>query len=225
MKKNIFIVSGILLLSSMLLLITACNGAFSGEWVAKINGETITQEELDNYYYAQHKSMMNLSKEEIDKLATNPSATAQNPLLNKQEFLEQMIRQQLVYQEAVDAGALKNDEVEALIDMTRQSVVMGWYVKDKFKDDIDISQDEIEQVYARQRSRFQGVPIEQAEMYIKQNIHQQKMQMKLREMVENLREESKIEKNTELLRKKIQDDNAAEVEKDVPTPPLGQQQP
>ncbi len=226
MKKNIFIVAGILLLSSMLLVITACNGTFSGEWVAKINGETITQEELDNYYYAQHKSMMNLPKEEIDKLATDPSATAQNPLLNKQEFLEQMIRQQLVYQEAVDEGALENDEVEALIDMTKQSVVMGWYVKDKFKDDIDISQEEIEQVYNQQRSRFQGVPAEQAELYIKQNIHQQKMQMKLREMVENLREKGKIEKNTELLRKKILDDDAAEVEKkDAPTPPLGQQQP
>ncbi len=222
MKKNIFIIAGILLLSSMLLLITACGNGFSGEWVAKINGETITDEELDNYYYAQHKSMMNLSKEEIDKLAANPSATAQNPLLNKQEFLEQMIRQQLVYQEAVDAGALKDDEVKALIDMTKQSVVMGWYVKDKFKDDIEISQDEIEQVYARQRSRFQGVPIEQAEMYIKQNIYQQKMQMKLREMVENLREESKIEKNTELLRKKIKDSNK-EVEQDAATPPLGKQ--
>ena len=59
-------------------------------------------------------------------------------------------------------------------------------------------------------------------MYIKQNIYQQKMQMKLREMVENLREESKIEKNTELLRKKIKDSNK-EVEQDAATPPLGKQ--
>ena len=216
MKKKLFIIAAILLVSSMILVATACNnGGFSGEWVAKINGDTITKEELNSYYYAQHKNMLNLSKEEIDRLASDPSATARNPLLNKQEFLEQMIRQQLVYQEAVDAGALDDEEVEALIDMTKQSVVMGWYVKDKFKDKIDISQEEIEQVYAQQRSRFQGVPIEQAELFIKQNIYQQKMQMKLREMIENLREESKIEKNVEVLRKEIQ---AGETEKQQETP-------
>ncbi len=53
------------------------------------------------------KSIYNLPKEEIDKLAQDPAQLERNPLLNKNNFLEQMIQQRLVYKKAIDDGILK----------------------------------------------------------------------------------------------------------------------
>jgi hypothetical protein len=186
-------------------------GKYSGEWVAKIDGTKITMDELNTFYYAQQKSLYNLPKQKIDELAADPAQVAKNPTLNKHEFLEQLIRQRLVYEKAVDEGIMKQKEVDALVEMAKEAVVVGYFVREKFKSEIEPAPKDIEDVYTRERARFQGVPVEQAEMYIKQQIMQQKLQMKIRDLVENLRDEKKIEKNTDALKKS--EKKAAEPEK------------
>ena len=193
-------VTGIVALFAATALAYSC-GKYSGEWVAKIDGNTITTEELDTFYYAQQKSLYNLPKEKIDELASDPAHVAKNPTLNKQEFLEQLIRQRLVFDKAVDDGILKQKEVDALVEMAKEAVVVGYFVREKFKSEIEPTEKEIEEAYVQQRARFQGVPVEQAELYVKQQIQQQKLQVKIRELVENLRDEKKIEKNLEALKK------------------------
>ena len=183
-----------------ILSVNSCQKKFSGEWVAKIDGDIITIDELNTFYYAQHKSLYNITKEEIDKLASDSSSVEKNPTLNKKEFLEQLVRQRLVYNKAVSEGVMKDSEVAALVQIAKEAVVVGSYVRQKFKDDIEISDEEIEKLYSKQRKKFKGVPIEQAELYIKQQIVQQKLQGKIRELVENLREERRIERNDSLLK-------------------------
>ena len=183
-------------------IVISCNNKFSGEWVAKIDGDTVTIDQLEIYYYAQQKSIYNITKVEIDKLASDPASLEKNPTLNKQEFLEQLIRQRLVYKQAFEEGLLKNPEVDALIKMAEEAVVVGYYVREKFKDEISVTDEEVEKIYSQKRSNFKGVPIEQAELYIKQQVLQQKLQLKIRELVESLREKSKIEKNASLLNEK-----------------------
>ncbi len=170
-----------------------------GEWVAKINNDVITINMMNAFYYAQQKQIYNQSNEEIDKMANDPDSVAKNPTLNKTEFLENFIRQRLVYNKAVDDGILSDPEVKAHIEMAKEAVVVAQYVKTKFKGDTEPSEEEIAEMYSKNRARFKGVPIEQAEQYIQQQLFQQKLQMKLRELVENLKEQSIIEKNLALL--------------------------
>jgi len=184
------------------LLLTSCTKKDSGEWIAKIDNDIITQDDFETLYYAQHKNFYNITREEIDNLAADPSAVSKNPILNKQQFLEQVISQRLIYNHAISEGILENKEIKALIEMTSVAVIVGQYVKEKYKDEIDVADQEIEKLYSKQKKNFKGVPIEQAEMYIKQQLFQQKLQTKIRDLVENLREKKSIEKNVELLKEK-----------------------
>ncbi len=196
-KKTVFVFFMIILVSAM----TASCSKYGGEWVAKFDGTTITTGELDTLYYAQQKSLYNVSKEKIDEMAMDPAQVAKNPTLNKSEFLEQLIRQRLVYNKAVEDGTMKQKEVDALVEMAREAVVVGYYVRDRFKNEIEPTPKEVEDIYTREKARFQGVPAEQAEMFIRQQIQQQKLQGKIRELVENLRDQKGIKKNVEAIKK------------------------
>ena len=199
----------------------SCGGDDS-KWVAKIKGDEITLGELNALYYAQEKSMYgDVTNEQIDKFAANPEELAKNPTLDKKEFLENVIRQRLVYNEAIDNGLLKDKEVKALLQMAQEAVVVGYYVKEKFKDKIEVTDDEIAKIYTRQKDKFRGAPVEQAEQYIRNQLQQQKLQLKLRDLVESLKEEGGIKRNTELLEKKSE---AAKKDEAV-NPPAAKEEP
>lgn len=214
-NKGFFVVIGISVIS--IFLIFSCGGDES-KWIAKIKGDEITLGKLNSYYYAQQKSIYNdATNADIDKRAANPEEVQKNPTLDKREFLENVIRQRLVYNKAIEDGILKNNELESLIEMAREAVVVGFYVKEKFKDQVQISEQEIGKVYSDQRARFKGVPIEQAEQYIRQQMTQQKLQLKLRDFVETLKEEGGIKRNLDLLSKKEKkDDTSSKDKKDAP---------
>jgi hypothetical protein len=180
---------------------SSCGGD-DNKWIAKIKGDEITLGQLNAFYYAQQKSIYNdATNADIDKRAANPEEVAKNPTLDKKEFLENVIRQRLVYNKAMDDGIQKNKELEALIQMAKEAVVVGFYVKEKFKDQIEVSDQEIAKVYSEQKARFKGAPIDQAEQYIRQQMMQQKLQVKLRDLVESLKEEGGIKRNLDILNK------------------------
>lgn len=198
--RKILIIFIIALLSFTISL--SCKKQFSGEWVAKIEGETITIDELNSMYYAQHKHLLNITKEEIDKFSTDPDIIKRMPTLNKQFYLDELIKQRLIYNKAVKDGLLNDKEIQSVIQIAKEGAVVQSYVKEKFKDDIKISDEEVEAIYAKERNkRYKGVPIDQAERHIKQYLFSRKMQEKLMQLVENLREQSRIEKNEEALKK------------------------
>jgi hypothetical protein len=197
----------------------SCKDTFSGEWVAKIDGETITLDELNTLYYAQHQHLLNISKEEIDRYAKDPDLVKRIPTLNKKFFLEELIKQRLIYNKAVKDGLLDQKEVKAVIQIAREGAVVQTYVKEKFKDDIKISNEEIEAFYLQERNkRYRGVPIDQAEKHIKQFLLSRKMQKKLMSLVESLRDESVIEKNEAVLKKVP--DTAEDTDETVPEEPV-----
>lgn len=198
--RKILIIFIIALLSFTISL--SCKKQFSGEWVAKIEGETITIDELNSMYYAQHKHLLNITKEEVDKFSSDPDIIKRMPTLNKQFYLDELIKQRLIYNKAVKDGILDDKEIQSVIQIAKEGAVVQAYVKEKFKDDIKISDEEVEAIYAKERNkRYKGVPIDQAERHIKQYLFSRKLQAKLIQLVENLREQSRIEKNEDALKK------------------------
>jgi hypothetical protein len=197
--KNSVIVLLVFLFTA--LIIFSCSD--DSKWVAKIKGGEITLGELNAMYYAQQKSMYNdATNADVDKRAANPEEVAKNPTLDKKEFLENLIRQRLVYNKGVEEGIEKNKELESLIQMAKEAVVVGFYIKEKFKNQIEVSDQEIAKVYQEQKARFKGAPVDQVEQYIRQQMMQQKLQVKLRDLVESLKEEGGIKRNLDLLGKK-----------------------
>jgi hypothetical protein len=181
------------------LIFNSCKKNSQKEWLAKVDGNVITVDEFNSMYYTQLSALYNKNKEEIDNLANDPAEVTKNPMLNKSEFLVQLINQRLVYNKAVKEGLLDKKDVKAFIQMTQESAVIQLYVKEKFEKDIEVTDDEIGKIYSSQKERFKGAPIEQAEQYIRSNLIQQKLQMKVKELVDSLRDEAKIEKRQELL--------------------------
>ncbi len=184
-----------------LTLLSSCKKQYSGEWVAKIEGESITLDELNTMYYAQHKHLLNISREEIDKFSKDPELVKRMPTLNKQFYLDELIKQKLIYNKAVKDGILDKEEMQAVIQIAKEGAIVQAYIKEKFRDDIKVTDEEVEMIYAKERNkRYKGVPIDQAERHIKQYLMSRKMQTKLIELVENLREQSRIEKNEDVLK-------------------------
>ncbi len=200
----------ICVLSLGVLFVFSC-GNGSGKWIAKIKKDEISFGMFNSLYYAQLKQMYNDPTDaDVDKRAANPDEVAKNPILDKREFLEQVIRQRLIYNKAVEEGIFKEKEVEALVQMAKEAIVVGYYVNKKYKDQVTITGQEIEKVYYDQRARFKNVPVDQAEQYIRQQLMQQKLQLKLRDLVETLKEEGGIKRNLELIGKKDDSVNKAD---------------
>ncbi len=200
MKPRIPLCAFITALISLTLL-SSCKKQYSGEWVAKIEGESITLDELNTMYYAQHKHLLNISREEIDKFSKDPELVKRMPTLNKQFYLDELIKQKLIYNKAVKDGILDKEEMQAVIQIAKEGAIVQAYIKEKFRDDIKVTDEEVEMIYAKERNkRYKGVPIDQAERHIKQYLMSRKMQTKLIELVENLREQSRIEKNEDVLK-------------------------
>mgnify|MGYP000945612317 FL=1 len=171
----------------------ACSG---GEWVAKVEGEKISLDYLNTAYYAQHKQLFNLTKEDVDKYAADPETSKRLPTLNKSIFLDELIKQKLIYNKAVEEGYMKNKEVQVIMDIAKEGAVVQYYIKEKFKDEITPNEKEVEEIYAQQKDKaFRGVPIDQALKRIRSELAGRKLNMKLMECVENLKEVGKIEKN------------------------------
>jgi hypothetical protein len=213
MKIKYYVVVLMIFLFTTLIIFSCSNDS---KWVAKIKGDEITLGELNAMYYAQQKSIYNdASNADVDKRAANPEEVSKNPTLDKKEFLENLIRQRLVYNKGIEEGIQKNKELEALTQMAREAVLVGFYVKEKFKNQVEVSDEEIAKVYSEQKAKFKGAPVDQAEQYIRQQMMQQKLQMKLRDFVETLKEEGGIKRNLDLLGKK--DDTA---KKDVKVEPV-----
>ena len=92
------------------------------EWAAKIDGEAISMEEFNKFYYLQSKMMTNIeTNEEIDKLAASPEY-ANHPLLSKAGFLEHIIAQKLLYKKAMEDKSIDHDELNTVIEMIKRII-------------------------------------------------------------------------------------------------------
>jgi len=184
------------------LVIALFPGCGKGEWIVKIDGEALTVQELDQLYYAHHKQILqqfkfDISNEDVDKFAADFTTMKRLPTLNKEIFLNEVINQRLMYQKAVDAGALKSPEVEAMIKVAHDTAVVQYYIREKFKNEIAVSDQEVEAFYNENRANFKMEPIDQAEKKIRQYLSSQKLLKKMKKMVDDLKDIARIEKNPE----------------------------
>ena len=171
-------------------------------FIAKIDGKEISVKEFNDLYYIQIKNIFNLEKnEEVDKLAADTQQVKANPFLNRSVFIEELIKQKIVFNQAVADKITDNPELESIINYQLQTMALSFYIKKKFSKDIEVTPQEVEETYQREQARFKGVPVLNATEYITQALKGEKFQKKMNAFITDLKDAAKIEKNLEVLDK------------------------
>ncbi len=164
------------------------------DWAAKIDGETISMEDFNKFYYLQTKMMANVETDaEVDKLAENP-AYANHPLLSKAGYLDHIIAQKLLYNKAINDKSINQDELKTVIEMIKIQTAAQYYLGKKLKDKITVSDEEVNAVYNQNKAKFAGRTADEATAYIKQQIFTQKSKQETNKYIMELIAESKVDK-------------------------------
>lgn len=191
MKTRVLIIS--VLLSITAIISISCNNT-SGEWAAKIDGKTISIDEFNRFYYTQNKMMANVtSKEDVDKLADDP-AYANHPFLNKANFLDHLIAQKLIYNKAMSDKNVDKEELNSILEITRIQTASQYYLGQKLKDRITVTDEEVSEFYNKNRSQFVGRTANEATAYIRQQIMSYKSRQEANQYVMELVAESEVKK-------------------------------
>jgi len=190
-KKSVITLT---LIAAILSTFLSCKNMF-GDAAAKIDGDKITIEELNQFYYVQNKMLTNIdSKEEIDKLAENP-AYANHPFLNKANFLDHLIAQKVLYEKAMDDKSIDKDELETLLEMIKVQTAAQYYLSKKLKDKITVTDEEVDKIYNENRSKFAGRTAVEAANYIKQQVFAQKSRQETNKYIAELLAEHAVNKD------------------------------
>jgi len=193
MKKQILTIILILLISFTF----ACSK--DSDWAVKIDDQTISMKDFNRFYYSQNKIMLNLAtNEEVDKLAEDAESLS-NPqlrqLLVKQNFLDQLIAQRLIYNKAYSDKSIDKKEMEAVVEFTKMQALASYYIAQKLRDRLQITDDEVEEFYRTHRQHFRGIPLNQEVIdRIKQQILMEKSQFETNQYLRNLLEEAKVDR-------------------------------
>ena len=186
---------------------------FSDKWVAKVNGEKITLTQFNNQYYALNRRNFDMTNEDINKLSNDSNEVAQNPSLNKSDFLNQMVDQLVVYQVAKDAGYTKKPELLILDDYQLQTLVSKYYIISALKDKIRATDQEVADAYAKNKAQFGGAPLQMVEQRIRTYISDQKLQVEQNKKLQELRENAQIDRNEDIINKLMDPDKTKQPKK------------
>ena len=196
MKSKFLLITA--LLGCSIISMLSC-GDDSG-WGVKIENETISIDEINRYYYIFNKATYNLrTNEEVDKLASeagnlDPRDTRRQ-YLAKNNFVDYLIAQKLVYNKAVKDPSVDKKELDAILEMSRMQAVVTFYLGQKFKDKIAVTDAEVEKFYAENKAGFRGVPLNDDVIdRIKQQIFFQKSMIASNEYIMELMAETRIKK-------------------------------
>ena len=171
-------------------------------WAAKIDGKKISMKEFNTFYYTQNRTMQSVTtNEEVDALAKEAEALPPQQLgqlqkmLIKQNFLDQLIAQKLIYNKAYSDSSIDKDEMNAIVELTKMQAITSYYLAQKLKDKIQATDEEVEEYYNNNRQALRGIPLNQEVMdRIKQQIVMEKSQMEADIYLRNLLDETIIDR-------------------------------
>ncbi|MBP7735235.1 MAG: hypothetical protein KA369_04610 [Spirochaetes bacterium] len=167
------------------------------EVVVKIDDEKITLDEFNNYYYMFAKMMLNMDKKEVDKMAANPEIENHPTLnlLNKTKFLDFLVSRKLLYNKAFNDDSMNKDDLKTIKELSDLQFVSSYYLSQKLKDEIKVSDEEKNNFYNRNKERLKGMPVnEEMDNWIKQQVFMEKLEIKSNQFILELLGEAKVNK-------------------------------
>ena len=181
---------------SAVMFFISCDNPFSREWAAKIGSDTITIKDLNRFYYVQNRMVENTDKnEEIDRLAQDPMYSQSHQYLNKQFFLESLINGKVVYNAAMDDSSIDKDEMNTVIELSKYQVVMQYYLVKKLKSKIVVTEEDVNEYYAKYKSKLSKYTANEAIELCRKDLEQRKLYMEMNRYVEELKQKSGVNRD------------------------------
>jgi len=187
-KALILAISAVALAVSLIVTISCSKSG----WAVKIDDQTVSIDEFNKYYYVQNQMLLNLDKDDLDKLSQDPSLE-NHPTINKKRFMDFLISRILLQTKAKSDPAVDQDKLNAIIELSAMNAAATYLLTEKFKDEINVTDEEANAFYNTNKEIFKGVPIdENIVKKIKQQIFMQKLEKKSNEYIMELIAEAKV---------------------------------
>ena len=200
---------------ALTLLAISCNSG-NDPWVLKIESKKITKKQFDSAYEGyltmgrEQLQMMTgrkVNEQEFQAYVKNPAAVG-NPQLaqvfanfQKRNFLEQYKVMLLLNEEAKKSGFLKDNKVKRRLEYLEKYFIANMYMMDKLSKDEDKIPDAdavaFWQEIKKRDARYQTVPLDQGMELARNEIINQKTKRRQEEVVNNLRDQYRVEANPE----------------------------
>lgn len=167
------------------------------ELAVKIDDEKISINQFNNYYYMFAKMMLNMDKKDVDKAAANPEIENHPTLniLNKRKFMEFLVSRKLLYIKAFQDDSINKEDLKTIEELSKIQFVSSYYLLQKLKDDIQVTDQEMNEFYTRNKEQLKGMPMnEEMEARIRQQIFSEKLELKSNAFIIDLLGEIKVNK-------------------------------
>jgi len=179
LRKLVLVVVGVLV---------AYSGVFaSPKILAKVNGKPITEADLDGL---------------IATLPPNFKALKNDPQFRK-KLLENLIKEEILYQEALKEGIEKEEDVKREIERMKRRIIVGALIKRHVKPKVvKVTDSEVRAFYEKNKEKFKDangkvVPLSMVKPFIVQNLQRQKEQKAFEDAfksyLNSLEEKSRVE--------------------------------
>ncbi len=192
MKKSTLAFVAICAIAASLL--TSCKKE-GDELAVKIDKEKISINEFNNYYYLFAKMMLNMDKKDVDKMAANPEIENHPTLnlLNKNKFMDFFVSRKLLYIKASQDDSINKEEMETVAELAKLQFVSSYYLSQKLKDEIKVTDEDVNAFYARNKDKLKGVPMnDEAVNWMKQQVFMEKLEMKSNQFILEILGEIKV---------------------------------
>ena len=91
-----------------------------------------------------------------ERIASLPDRYRDVVKKRKNEYLQEMVNDTLLYQEAIRQNVHKDREVQELIEEARRKIIVTRLLKDEVDDRIEISDEEVREFYEENSDRYKG---------------------------------------------------------------------
>ena len=186
----------IILLILVVTMTTTCKKD-GDELAVKIDDEKISINQFNNYYYMFAKMMLNMDKKDVDKAAANPEIENHPTLniLNKRKFVEFLVSRKLLYIKAFQDDSINREDLKTIEELSKIQFVSSYYLLQKLKDDIQVTDQEMNEFWNRNKDQLKGMPMnEEMEGRIRQQIFSEKLELKSNAFIIDLLGEIKVNK-------------------------------
>ncbi len=174
-------------LLALVVSLSVSGSSFAADKVlAKVNGKTITEKDL---------------KQVMETLPPNYKTLENNPTFRKQ-LLENMVKEELLYQEALKEGVDKDPKVRKEIELMKKRILVQALLRKHIKlHPPEVTDKEAKAFYEKNKERFRDangkyVPFAQLKPFIIQSLKRQKEQEEFRKAVDKYI--SQIEKHSKV---------------------------
>jgi peptidyl-prolyl cis-trans isomerase C len=175
------------LLTLSIVAVTSISASAADKVLAKVNGKSITESQLE---------------EVVNRLPANYNSVKNNPQFREQ-ILNTLINQELLYQEAEKEKIEKDKKVQEQIEEAKKQIVINALLEKHLKiNDVKVSDEEAKAFYEKNKAQFRDangkqVPFDAVKPFIVQTLEQQKRKeafmTAFNKYINELKKKSKVE--------------------------------